>query len=516
MDFDVRHTMKRTALSALISVCMVALTACGGSARSPNVDTPQAANATNAGKVRQTAQDVTSCLVEPALPQLPSGGLIDVTDFGAAPNDDVDDTVYIQRAIDSARKGQWVYFPPGRYLQSRSLSVLQPGITLWGAGAILHATNPADQAILLKADEGRVFGFTLTAVTQGRRSEPWTSRIAAFGLEAADKVIRGIVIQNNRIVPGDEAAGRPMSNGSSAAGIMLLAVRDFTVSGNTIRRSLSDGIHITGASSNGRVLNNHVSETGDDMIAVVSYLDRDWQARSAQSASWLKQHLDTSVVRHVWISGNTVSDAYWGRGVSVVGGQDVTVADNQVQRVAMAAGILVAREDGFHTHGVNNVLVKGNQISDVQTTQPSYVPVGSDFSELLSRLANNGGRTSHAAIEIHNTTPLAQLETAKQQSVLGVSNVVVQGNTVMGAYRDGVRIGADSHPNSISLIGLYGNRVDGASRLPFDNLLLNNTMVALSCAGNRANAQQAAPAGCLAEQTVTPLVTGARLNCGLF
>ena len=46
----------------------------------------------------------------------------------------------------------------------------------------------------------------------------------------------------------------------------------FLVAENTVSRSLSDGIHVTSGSSYGRVLKNTVKETGDDMIAVVSYV----------------------------------------------------------------------------------------------------------------------------------------------------------------------------------------------------------------------------------------------------
>lgn len=44
-----------------------------------------------------------------------------------------------------------------------------------------------------------------------------------------------------------------------------------------VRRSLSDGIHVTQGSRNGRIINNQVLETGDDMIAIVSYMSNQWR-----------------------------------------------------------------------------------------------------------------------------------------------------------------------------------------------------------------------------------------------
>lgn len=487
------------------------LTACGGSARAPDVRDLQS----NESATRIQEQGATSCLQAPAIPQLPAGGLIDVTDFGAVPDDDGDDTVFIQRAISSARPGQWVYFPPGRYLQSKSLAVLQPGITLWGQGATIHATNPADQAIFLKADNSRIYGFTLTAVTQGRRSEPWTTRIAAFGLEAPSRFIRGIVIQGNRIVPAQETSGSPLSQSASAAGILLLAVRDFTVADNVVRRSLADGIHVTGGSVNGRVVGNHVSETGDDMIAMVSYLAKDWRQQMASQSGWMLRHREDTLVRNVWVSGNTVTDSFWGRGISVVGGEGVSIVNNDIARVSTAAGVLVARESGFHTHGVHHVVVQSNRISDVQTLPPVYVPSGGNFTDLFGLLSNNGGRTNHGAIEIHNLSAATELASVTERDVLGVGDIVVAGNSVRRAYRDGIRVGADSDSLGFGSITLVDNTVSGAASQAYENRLLGDVALPLTCSGNLQDGASADPRGCMGALSA-PVSSGARLQCSAF
>ena len=89
----------------------------------------------------------------------PSGKARSVTEFGAVPDDGRDATAAIQRALDAMKPGEWLVFPPGRYVHSTRLRVQVPGVKLWGRGAHLHATNPADMAVMLMADGGEVLMF---------------------------------------------------------------------------------------------------------------------------------------------------------------------------------------------------------------------------------------------------------------------------------------------------------------------------------------------------------------------
>jgi len=451
-----------------------------------------------------------SCDQVPALPSIPSS-VISVRDYGATPNDDQDDTAAIQAAIKAAKSGQWVVFPAGRYIHSKSLVVTTPGVTLWGSGATLHASNAADQAIILKADGTRVYGFTLTAVTEGRRSEPWTSRISAFGPEAPSGYIRGVVIQGNRIVALDSGPGSTPSNGASAAGILVVAVRGFTVAGNLVERSLSDGIHVTGASQNGRILGNQVKETGDDMIAVVSYMDKAWRTKIAASGSWLASARESSRVKDILIAGNHLSGQYWGRGISVVGGEAVTIKSNVISRSAIGAGILVAREEPYGTHGVSNVWIEGNQISKIQTESPAYVPTGANFTELTAKL-NAGARTGHAGIEIHNTSPASDVNNPTLAPAIGLADVLVKGNTVDDVVRNAIRVGADSQPGSISGVVLLNNKMSNARSGAMSATYATGAMAIVQCDGNTYGEASSTLVSCISPQSAN-LITGAMLSC---
>lgn len=455
------------------------------------------------------------CNQAPAVPEVPSSRVVNVLNHGARPDDDVDDTAALQRAIDSADPGDWIVFPPGRYVYRNSLRVKRPQITLWGPGATLHATNQADEAVLLLADEARMYGFTLTAETSRRLTNPESARIVAIGDAYAGGFIRGVVIQNNQILPGTEATGHPTSSSGASAGILLKDVRDFSVAGNVVRRSLADGIHITGSSRNGRVVNNRVSQTGDDMIAVVSYIDSDWALRSQASGGWLKSTQDASLVQDIWVSDNEVSDPYWGRGLTVVGGRRISFVNNKVSKSTYAAGILVSRDAGYSTHGVEDVLVKGNQISDVQTTAPGYLPVGAGFAQLYADLAAVPN-TGQAGVEIHNVTDASSVQYEWQRQAVGIKNIVIVDNEIRRSLRNGVRIGADSPVNSIREVILKDNRVFGAQVSAYQNVLKNGGEVSLACSGNQAQDVSTTPNGCSSAAPVIGPTAGAVLACARF
>lgn len=384
------------------------------------------------------------------LPAKPASAL-DVRSFGAKPDDGVDDTVAIQTALDALQPGQWLVFPAGTYLHAKRLTVRVPGAVLWSEGATLHATNAQDQAVMLAADGASIYQFTLTAVTGSRLHAPWQSRIAVFDRVDRATHLRGNVIRANRIVNGGEP-GTSLANSASSAGIFVYRADNFTVAANEVRRSLSDGIHVTGGSRNGRVMNNVVRETGDDMIAMVSYLKTgDWTTETAQSlASTFETQRDLQQVRNVLVANNDVEGQYWGRGISVVGGADITIRDNRIARTTLAAGILIAREASYVTWGVSNVLVQDNTIAQVQTTVPAYTPAG--WPSTVSR-------TYHGGIEVHAFIFDDEKQSSTLAPALSVQDVRFERNTVSDTLANGVRIGEGTGVSS----SLSGKRPDGSS-----------------------------------------------------
>jgi parallel beta-helix repeat protein len=439
----------------------------------------------------------------------------DVTSFGAKPNDDGDDTDAIQKALDTLKAGETLYFPSGRYITSRSISVRQPGITITGDNATLHATNPDDMALMVQADDTTVSSLTFTAITNTRKNPTRASRIAVVGDMPGGPIrrIRNAVVRDNKIINAD-GPGTPGANSASAAGIVVQHAERFLVAGNTVVRSLADGIHITGGSRNGRVLNNTVRETGDDMIAVVSYAAKGPAARNSADklASAWDDQVEKMLVRNVLISGNRVSGQYWGRGITVVGGQSVAIVRNTIENVPHGAAILVAREAAYQTFGVDGVVIEGNIVRDVQNKTPSY-NVDNKFS---------GKRTGHGAIEVHAALFDDEAADPKLRGALAVRNVVVRGNTIersaVAAVRAGVpfdatvRDGTASRHSGNGLIqslSVQGNRFDSVKEAIY---LLSQQLKdgGLHCNGNQRDGGDYRPDSCKASE---PFPRALALSC---
>lgn len=513
------RTLAPLATAALVS-------ACGGGGNEAVDDTDTALPA-GVDRVHALVASATSpnCLRVPAV-ATPTGQR-QVRDFGALPDDNRDDTDAIQRALDALRAGQTLVFSPGRYQISRSLHVRNPGITITGTNATIHATNPDDQALVIEADNTTVSSLTFTAVTDVRRSAAQHSRIvvAAWIGGGNYRYVYNTVIRDNRIVNAGDP-GTPTANSASAAGILLLRANGFLVAGNTVARTLADGIHVTAGSKNGRILNNVVRETGDDMIGVVSYMGTSRPVSPATVlANWFTR-VENYLVRNVLVAGNQLSGPYWGRGIAVVGGQSITIARNTIDNVPLAAGVFVGREAGYQTFGVENMLIENNLIRDVQTRSPPY-----DFQNRFA----TAWRTGHGAVEIQAGLLEDEAANVGFRESAAVRNVLMRGTIVDRAEFSGARAGVNI-VQTLTLIDASGQSVQrrvvagevhnvGFANSQFNNVIANNTpgraalrvpSVELStsgvyCTGNTRDGPAYQPSVC--KQAAEPAVRGAPLNC---
>lgn len=376
------------------------------------------------------------CAALPAMPTKPAN-VLKVTDFGARGDDGNDDMPAIQAALNAAQPGQWIVFPAGRYIHSKSIKVTKPGVVLWSEGATLHGSNVADQAVWLEADGASVYNFTMTAVTDKRRTTPWESRISIFGGTNPRKLLKNNVIRNNRVINGGER-GTSLANASGSAGIFVYNATQFLVAENTVQRSLADAIHITAGSYNGRVLKNTVKEPGDDLIAMVSYI-----GDPSMDASRVNSEFDSrrarDLVHDVLVANNDVSGNYWGRGITVVGGESITIENNKIAKTYHSAGMYFARELSYLTFGVRDVLARNNTISEVQSSAPAYTPVGFNFRT-----------TGHGGVEIYSHMFADEATYPKLQDGLAVERIRLENNTISRVKTDGVRIGNGSGRNFTS------------------------------------------------------------------
>lgn len=290
-----------------------------------------------------------------------------VKEFGAAGDGVTDDTTALQAALNGVPAGAILEFPAGTYVYSKVLALARNDVILRGSGASLKARTPSRQALMVSGYRAAVIGLTLQGAARER----------LHSLESAQLVISG---RSNQVV------GNTVSGGASA-GIFAFGARDFRIAGNRVFATKADGIHITEGARDGVVEGNVVHETGDDLIAVVSYRPRpDQRGKSTLS-------------RNILIQGNTVWGNSWGRGITVVGGEDVTIIGNSVRKVPAAAGIYLSQEQAYHTHGVRNVTVVNNYVGEIQTRRS---PSGAVHPQHGAIDINSSNEAPHEFIDIEN------------------------------------------------------------------------------------------------------------------
>jgi len=108
---------------------------------------------------------VTSVLTK--LPPIDSARVINVARFGTKGDGVTSDRKAIQAAIDSARPGNSIYFPPGSYLLEEPVFVRQSQLTFWGEGArsVLKAGSIVHEVLDLGTVGEPLEGLVVTRLT---------------------------------------------------------------------------------------------------------------------------------------------------------------------------------------------------------------------------------------------------------------------------------------------------------------------------------------------------------------
>ncbi len=350
--------------------------------------------------------------------------IVNVKSFGAKGDGVADDTTAIQKAMDSMTNGGTLEFPAGTYKYSNELKLTRPNVKLWGYGATLTPTNRSGNAIWLQADNTHAYGFTRTSPSS------WGRDCGGVGLAEC----YGFFVYNSR---NHEVIDTATNYGLT--GVLIQNAHDVLIARNTVYRTTADAIHITGGSTNIRVLQNTVRENGDDMVGVAGY----------------DGNGNEPAMSNILIEGNDFSGNYWGRGIAVFGAKNVTIRNNTISKVGVAAGIYIAAEDGGWNSGNNrNILVEGNVISDNQTTPPAYQP--------------GATKTGHSGIYVVTTGPGA------------MSDLMFRNNKVDNTWTQGIRVAGNVSRTSVinttmtrigmaalavDVAGIYcsGNTDDGSS-----------------------------------------------------
>jgi hypothetical protein len=343
----------------------------------------------------------------------------------------------IRRAISVARsRDVALYFPAGRYTFDSYL--ILDGVSAFGDGntSVLEATNPASSAIILRGSHVTIESLK---VTSPRASERMGSG------EAAGVYVDGA---------SDFLVARVTVDRAQNTGILVSGAAKGRLTSNSVRGTMADSIHITGASHDLVVRNNRVTNSGDDMIAVVSYLDAPPCSR-------------------ITISGNVVRGQRWGRGISVVGGRRITVARNTV-RDTSGAGVLINADGRYGTHGTADVRVVDNRISNTDRNDIHHggIHLQGQPDQFVTATVVSGNVVSDAGyggIVVEDNTDATVIrenrimKTAEHGIFIEGGDVVVQSNRI----------------ESTATYGIYVTRVAAGMLTVADNVLRESNMARL-------------------------------------
>ncbi|WP_406350005.1 CARDB domain-containing protein [Streptomyces sp. NBC_00658] len=288
--------------------------------------------------------------VAPAASQ--SAGCISITQYGAVPNDGIDDTDAIQRAVTADQNGQidCVWIPAGQWRQEQKILTDDPlnrgeynqvgisDVTIRGAGmwhSQLYTLTPPHQAGGINHPHEGNFGFDIDDNTK-------ISDIAIFGsgtIRGGDGNAEGGVGLNGRFGQDTKISNVWIEH----ANVGVWVGRDYTnipelwgpgdrleFTGMRIRNTYADGINFANGTRNSTVENSSFRNTGDDALAV-------WASKYVKD-----QSVDIGHDNH--FRNNTVQLPWRANGIAVYGGYGNTIENNLIYDTMNYPGIMLATD----------------------------------------------------------------------------------------------------------------------------------------------------------------------------
>ncbi|MEW1684540.1 CARDB domain-containing protein [Streptomyces sp. NPDC093594] len=294
-------------------------------------------------------------------------GCVSVTEYGAVPNDGIDDTAAIQRAVTADQRGEidCVWIPAGQWRQERKILTDDPldrgqfnqvgirDVTIRGAGmwhSQLYTLTPPHQAGGINHPHEGNFGFDIDDNTR-------ISDIAIFGsgtIRGGDGGAEGGVGLNGRFGKNTKISNVWIEH----ANVGVWVGRDYSnipelwnpadgleFTGMRIRNTYADGINLTNGSHDSTVQNSSFRNTGDDALAV-------WSSKYVKNPA-----TDTGHDNH--FRNNTVQLPWRANGIAVYGGHGNTIENNLVYDTMNYPGIMLAT-DHDPTPFSGRTLIAGN------------------------------------------------------------------------------------------------------------------------------------------------------------
>ncbi|MGW2014907.1 CARDB domain-containing protein [Streptomyces sp. NPDC001927] len=275
-----------------------------------------------------------------------------ITEYGAVPNDGIDDTDALQRAVTADQNGQisCVWIPAGQWRQEQKILTDDPlnrgqfnqvgirDVTIRGAGmwhSQLYTLTPPHQAGGINHPHEGNFGFDIDHNTQ-------ISDIAIFGsgqIRGGDGNAEGGVGLNGRFGKNTKINNVWIEH----ANVGVWAGRDYSnipelwgpgdgleFTGMRIRNTYADGINFANGTRNSTVFDSSFRNTGDDALAV-------WASKYVKDTS-----VDIGSNNH--FRNNTIQLPWRANGIAVYGGFGNTIENNIISDTMNYPGIMLATD----------------------------------------------------------------------------------------------------------------------------------------------------------------------------
>ncbi|MCT7352352.1 discoidin domain-containing protein [Streptomyces sp. 15-116A] len=275
-----------------------------------------------------------------------------ITEYGAVPNDGIDDTDAIQRAVTADQKGaiDCVWIPAGQWRQEQKILTDDPlnrgthnqvgirDVTIRGAGmwhSQLHSLTPPHEAGGINHPHEGNFGFDIDDNTK-------ISDIAIFGsgtIRGGDGNAEGGVGLNGRFGKNTKISNVWIEH----ANVGVWVGRDYSnipelwnpgdgleFTGMRIRNTYADGINFANGTRNSTVYNSSFRNTGDDALAV-------WASKYVKDTS-----VDIGHDNH--FRNNTIQLPWRANGIAVYGGHGNTIENNVISDTMNYPGIMLATD----------------------------------------------------------------------------------------------------------------------------------------------------------------------------
>lgn len=224
-----------------------------------------------------------------------------------------DNIVAIRNAFSAAAAAghRNVFVPTGDFAYNGVISV-SGSFTLMGQGpsSILRGTDWTDRTIRMMGSGPTVKDLCLLTNGVVSRQPNW-EYTGIHVQDAHNFTITNIYLKAN-------GSAGIIATHSSGPG---------TITQNTFSGTLADSIHLTWRTHSVTVKLNHIMKSGDDGVACASYVG------------------DGGKVVGVEASYNWIEDNLGGRGMTVLGGDNINYHNNLIQGVPLYAGMYAAAED---------------------------------------------------------------------------------------------------------------------------------------------------------------------------